>query len=83
MPSSCYRHGHRRLQRLHDHILLRSPQGALLLARLPLLQPVLAAGADAPANDRPRGPQRSIPYAGYMALVAIVLMMRNSVPFQG
>lgn len=64
-------------------ILLRSPQGALLLARLPMLQPVLAAGADAPANDPSRGPQRSIPYAGYMALVAIVLMMRNSVPLQG
>ncbi len=64
-------------------ILMRSPQGPLLLARLPMLQPVLAAGADAPDNDRPRAPQRSIPYAGYMALVAIVLMMRNSVPFQG
>lgn len=63
--------------------LVRSPLASLLLAKLPMLQPVFAAGADSLSSHRPRGPQRSIPYAGYMALVAIVLMMRNSVPFQG
>ena len=68
--------------------LVRSPQGAMLQAKLPLrwaplLQPVTATGTDAAAPSRSSGPARSIPYAGYMALVAIVLLMRNTGPVIG
>lgn len=68
--------------------LVRSPQGAMLQAKLPLrwaplLQPSTATGTDATALSRPSGPIRSIPYAGYMALVAIVLLLRNADPLQG
>ena len=70
--------------------LVRSPQGALLQAKLPLrwaplLQPATATatGTDAAAHRRSSGPARSIPYAGYMALVAIVLLLRNAGPITG
>ena len=68
--------------------LVRSPQGALLQAKLPLrwaplLQPATATGTDAAVPSRSSGPARSIPYAGYMALVAIVLLMRNAGPITG
>lgn len=69
--------------------LARSPQGAMLQARLPLrwaplLQPATATGAETTATSQPApGPVRSIPYAGYMALVAIVLLLRNAGPLHG
>ena len=70
------------------HNLIRSPQGAMLQAKLPLrwaplLQPVAATGSDSATPTRSSGPARSIPYAGYMALVAIVLLMRNAGPITG
>ncbi|WP_313336828.1 A24 family peptidase [Comamonas sp.] len=68
--------------------LVRSPQGAMLQAKLPmrwapLLQPATATGIDTAAPSRSSGPARSIPYAGYMALVAIVLLLRNAGPITG
>lgn len=68
--------------------LVSSPQGAFLQAKLPLrwaplMQPAAATDSDTAAPSRASGPVRSIPYAGYMALVAIVLLLRNAGPAIG
>lgn len=58
--------------------LRRSPGGAYLQARLPVRWAAALAAPEA-APRMPQGAraiQRSIPYAGYMALVAIVLLLR-------
>ena len=65
--------------------LSHSPTGLWLQARLPLawaarLAPLGAASQPAGATDGPRQPQRSIPYAGYMAIAAIALAWRHSQP---
>ncbi|MBA4002038.1 MAG: peptidase A24, partial [Delftia sp.] len=44
------------------------------------LAPLGAASQPAGATDGPRQPQRSIPYAGYMAIAAIALAWRHSQP---
>ncbi|WP_080650099.1 prepilin peptidase [Delftia acidovorans] len=67
-----------------------SPTGLWLQARLPLssaalswtarLAPLGTTPRPAGATDGPRQPQRSIPYAGYMAIAAIALAWRHSQP---
>lgn len=58
-----------------------SPTGLWLQARLPPSWAAMSwAAQPASATDGPRQPQRSIPYAGYMAIAAIALAWRHSQP---
>lgn len=55
----------------------RSPYGALLQARMPARWAYALAAPVAPVVEGRRAIERSIPYAGYMALAAIWVVLRT------